>query len=80
MEDFAIISKYQGFLFVASQDHSPFDVVAWHGNYAPYKVNTRQPAALQHCSMSADLPVMMMMMSIQMFAVRLGQVLCGQQC
>ena len=19
------------------QDHSPFDVVAWHGNYAPYK-------------------------------------------
>jgi len=37
-EEFAIISKYQGFLFVASQDHSPFDVVAWHGNYAPYKV------------------------------------------
>ena len=19
------------------QDHSPFDVAAWHGNYAPYK-------------------------------------------
>ncbi len=19
--------------------HSPFDVVAWHGNYAPYKYN-----------------------------------------
>lgn len=21
------------------QDHSPFDVVAWHGNYYPYKYN-----------------------------------------
>ena len=21
----------------SAQDHSPFDVVAWHGNYAPYK-------------------------------------------
>merc|ERR1712227_228941 len=35
--DYKIISKYQGFLFSATQDHSPFDVVAWHGNYAPYK-------------------------------------------
>uniref|UniRef100_A0A023GBH8 Homogentisate 1,2-dioxygenase n=1 Tax=Amblyomma triste TaxID=251400 RepID=A0A023GBH8_AMBTT len=34
---FAVISKYQGFLFQASQNHSPFDVVAWHGNYVPYK-------------------------------------------
>ncbi len=31
------MSKYQGKLFTAAQDHSPFDVVAWHGNYAPYK-------------------------------------------
>ena len=22
---------------VPPQDHSPFDVAAWHGNYAPYK-------------------------------------------
>ena len=21
------------------QDHSPYDVVAWHGNYTPYKYN-----------------------------------------
>src|SRR4051812_39104169 len=32
-----ILSKFLGKLFVAEQDHSPFDVVAWHGNYAPYK-------------------------------------------
>jgi len=32
-----IVSKFQGALFEATQTHSPFDVVAWHGNYAPYK-------------------------------------------
>ncbi|KAH6919871.1 hypothetical protein HPB50_029141 [Hyalomma asiaticum] len=37
VNDFTIISKYQGHLFQASQNHSPFDVVAWHGNYVPYK-------------------------------------------
>ncbi|CAD5119269.1 DgyrCDS7895 [Dimorphilus gyrociliatus] len=34
---YKVISKYQGAFFEALQDHSPFDVVAWHGNYAPYK-------------------------------------------
>ena len=24
---------------MTTQDHSPFDVVAWHGNYYPYKYN-----------------------------------------
>ncbi|XP_014679905.1 PREDICTED: homogentisate 1,2-dioxygenase-like, partial [Priapulus caudatus] len=37
VEEYAVVNKYQGHLFVALQDHSPFDVVAWHGNYAPYK-------------------------------------------
>ncbi|XP_076818170.1 homogentisate 1,2-dioxygenase-like [Clavelina lepadiformis] len=36
---YTIVSKYQGKLFAAKQQHSPFDVVAWHGNYAPYKYN-----------------------------------------
>ncbi|BFZ09238.1 hypothetical protein BsWGS_12277 [Bradybaena similaris] len=35
--DFTVISKYHGHLFSATQGHSVFDVVAWHGNYAPYK-------------------------------------------
>ncbi|KAK0476460.1 homogentisate 1,2-dioxygenase [Armillaria novae-zelandiae] len=26
-------------LFSAAQDHTPFDVVAWQGNYVPYKYN-----------------------------------------
>lgn len=35
--EFKIVDKYQGHLFETTQDHSCFDVVAWHGNYAPYK-------------------------------------------
>lgn len=38
-EEFRVVSKYQGRLFQALQDNSPFNVVAWHGNYAPYKYN-----------------------------------------
>jgi homogentisate 1,2-dioxygenase len=38
-EGYSIVSKFQGVLFEATQDHTPFDVVAWHGNYAPYKYN-----------------------------------------
>ncbi|EMP33643.1 Homogentisate 1,2-dioxygenase [Chelonia mydas] len=36
---YTVISKYQGKLFSAQQDFSPFNVVAWHGNYTPYKYN-----------------------------------------
>ncbi|KEY73067.1 hypothetical protein S7711_06139 [Stachybotrys chartarum IBT 7711] len=32
-----IVVKLVGDLFVYEQDHTPYDVVAWHGNYAPYK-------------------------------------------
>ena len=34
---FQIVSKFLGHLWVAEIDHSPLDVVAWHGNYVPYK-------------------------------------------
>ncbi|ROT67944.1 Homogentisate 1,2-dioxygenase [Penaeus vannamei] len=39
--NYRIITKYQGHLFEALQGHSPFDVVAWHGNYVPYKYNLK---------------------------------------
>jgi len=32
-----LIAKLGGRLWLAELDHSPLDVVAWHGNYAPYK-------------------------------------------
>lgn len=34
---YKVVSKYQGVFFQALQNRSPFDVVAWHGNYVPYK-------------------------------------------
>lgn len=36
--NYIIVQKYGGELFTAKQDFSPFNVVAWHGNYVPYKV------------------------------------------
>ncbi len=35
--DVRVICKFQGNLWEGEYDHSPLDVVAWHGNYAPYK-------------------------------------------
>ena len=35
--DFTVVSKFCGRLWESEYDHSPLDVVAWHGNYAPYK-------------------------------------------
>jgi homogentisate 1,2-dioxygenase len=32
-----LVGKFNGRLWAAPMDHSPLDVVAWHGNYAPYK-------------------------------------------
>jgi len=34
--------KWGGALWAADLDHSPLDVVAWHGNYAPYKYDLRK--------------------------------------
>lgn len=34
--------KWGGNLWVADIEHSPLDVVAWHGNYAPYKYDLRR--------------------------------------
>jgi len=41
-ENCSLINKFQGQLFVSSSNHSPFNVVAWHGNYAPYKYDLRK--------------------------------------
>lgn len=35
--DFELIAKFNGQLWRAAIAHSPLDVVAWHGNYVPYK-------------------------------------------
>jgi homogentisate 1,2-dioxygenase len=49
-----LVAKFQGHLWSARMDHSPFDVVAWHGNYAPYKYDLRRFNAIG--SISHDHP------------------------
>jgi len=36
-ESTEVIQKSLGSLWTTTLDHSPLDVVAWHGNYAPYR-------------------------------------------
>jgi homogentisate 1,2-dioxygenase len=37
-----LVAKFQGHLWSAQMEHSPIDVVAWHGNCAPYKYDLRR--------------------------------------
>ena len=39
--EFELIAKFEGHLWRADIGHSPLDVVAWHGNHAPYKYDLR---------------------------------------
>jgi homogentisate 1,2-dioxygenase len=32
-----LVAKFEGHLWATTLEHSPLDVVAWHGNYTPYK-------------------------------------------
>jgi homogentisate 1,2-dioxygenase len=34
---YTVLHKFNGELFSAAQDFSPYNVVAWYGNYVPYK-------------------------------------------
>ncbi len=53
-EAYELVAKFMGHLWSARMDHSPFDVVAWHGNYAPYKYDLRRFNAIG--SISYDHP------------------------
>ncbi|MBD8655700.1 homogentisate 1,2-dioxygenase [Oxalobacteraceae sp. CFBP 13730] len=52
--DFELVTKFGGRLWRAPIGHSPLDVVAWHGNYAPYKYDLRHFNAIG--SISYDHP------------------------
>jgi homogentisate 1,2-dioxygenase len=39
--DFELVAKFGGSLWSARIDHSPLDVVAWHGTHVPYKYDLR---------------------------------------
>lgn len=52
--DFELVAKFAGRLWRAPIDHSPLDVVAWHGNYTPYKYDLARFNAMN--SVSFDHP------------------------
>jgi len=52
-----VVAKFGGRLWKAKLDHSPLDVVAWHGNYAPFKYdlarfNTMNTVSFDHADPS----------------------------
>ncbi len=52
--DFELVAKFAGRLWSAPVDHSPLDVVAWHGNHVPYKYDLARFNAVN--SVSFDHP------------------------
>ncbi|HVE48176.1 MAG TPA: homogentisate 1,2-dioxygenase [Casimicrobiaceae bacterium] len=52
--EFELVAKFGGHRFSARIDHSPCDVVAWHGNYAPYRYDLKRFNAIG--SISYDHP------------------------
>jgi homogentisate 1,2-dioxygenase len=54
---FELVAKFDGAFWRASLSHSPLDVVAWHGNYAPYQYdltlfNAINTVSFDHCDPS----------------------------
>lgn len=49
-DEWELISKFQGKLWSAPVDHCPFDVVAFHGNYVPYKYDLAKFCAVNSVS------------------------------
>ena len=52
-----LIAKFDGAFWTAQLSHSPLDVVAWHGNYAPYQYdlklfNAINSVGFDHCDPS----------------------------
>ncbi|HZB69244.1 MAG TPA: homogentisate 1,2-dioxygenase [Sphingomicrobium sp.] len=45
-EEVEVIQKFLGHLWVTTLDHSPLDVVAWHGNTAPFRYDLARFNAL----------------------------------
>jgi homogentisate 1,2-dioxygenase len=41
-QEVEMVCKFQNRFWKTNMNHSPLDVVAWHGNYAPYKYDLRQ--------------------------------------
>ena len=66
--DFELVAKFQGSLWRAKIGHSPLDVVAWHGNYAPCKYDLRN-----YCPVGAILFALLLVVSTTVQAQRFNK-------
>eukprot|EP00300_Choanocystis_sp_HF-7_P002181 c11695_g1_i1.p1 GENE.c11695_g1_i1~~c11695_g1_i1.p1 ORF type:complete len:355 (+),score=61.34 c11695_g1_i1:318-1382(+) len=62
---FQIVQKFLDNLFTCELDHSPFDVVAWHGNYAPYKYDLAKYCVVNSVSFDHLDPCMFTVLTAQ---------------
>jgi len=62
---FELVAKFMGNLWSAEIDHSPLDVVAWHGNYAPYKYDLRRFNAIGSTSFDHPDPSIFLVLQSQ---------------
>jgi homogentisate 1,2-dioxygenase len=51
-----MVVKWGGTMWAADLDHSPLDVVAWHGNYAPYKYDCAGSRRSDRCCSITQTP------------------------
>lgn len=40
--EYQLVTKFLNKFYTARMDHSPYDVVAWHGSYSPFKYDLRK--------------------------------------
>ena len=52
-----VVQKFGGNLWAADYDHSPLDVVAWHGDYVPYKYDLADVHGHRHDQLRPPRPV-----------------------
>lgn len=69
-----VVNKFGGKLFQSLLNHSPFDVVAWHGNYAPYKYDLKLFCCMN--SVTYDHPVYSSLISSKLFCRIPQSILC----
>jgi len=60
-----VTAKFNGRLFRAAQSHSPFDVVAWHGTYYPFKYDLGRFNAIGSVSYDHPDPSIFTVLTVQ---------------
>jgi homogentisate 1,2-dioxygenase len=64
VEKWRVVNKFMGKFFYIEYDFCPFDIVAWHGNYAPYKYDLRKYSTIGSISFDHPDPSIFTVLSV----------------